>query len=169
MKQCFTCKQVLPATSFSKKTMSKDGLRSNCKQCMSVRSRQYYQNNKEKHAAYGRVYRLKHKQIIKEKSRLKRLANKEQIRERTKQWKRATREKIITHYGGKCICCGEKEYKFLALDHKNGGGAQHKKQVGRSASFLNWIVRNNYPDIIQILCHNCNQAKGAWGICPHQQ
>lgn len=85
-----------------------------------------------------------------------------------KKWKRDCRLKIINHYGGKCICCGEEEYKFLSIDHINGGGNKHKQEVGRSNSFLRWIIKNNYPNFLQILCHNCNQAKGAWGKCPHE-
>ena len=83
--------------------------------------------------------------------------------------RRKLREKIIQHYGGKCQCCGETEYKFLSFDHIEGGGNKHKKIVGRSEKFLRWIMNNNYPDILQILCHNCNQAKGAWGKCPHEE
>lgn len=78
------------------------------------------------------------------------------------------REEILKQYGGKCTCCGELEYKFLAFDHINGGGNKHKILVGRGEKFLRWIVKNNYPSILQILCHNCNQAKGAWGKCPHE-
>lgn len=78
------------------------------------------------------------------------------------------RQSIITHYGGECKCCGQSEPKFLSLDHINGGGKKHKELVGRSEKFLRWIIKNNYPNILQILCHNCNQAKGAWGRCPHE-
>jgi hypothetical protein len=30
---------------------------------------------------------------------------------------------MLSAYGGKCVCCGESEYKFLAIDHINGGGS----------------------------------------------
>lgn len=81
---------------------------------------------------------------------------------------RELRRSIIIKYGGKCKCCGEAELKFLAFDHINGGGRKHKELVGQNEKFLRWIVNNKYPSLLQILCHNCNQAKGAWGICPHQ-
>lgn len=83
--------------------------------------------------------------------------------------RRKTRSKIIQKYGGKCICCGESEEKFLSFDHVDGGGNKHRKSVGRSMKFLRWILNNNYPKTIQLLCHNCNQAKGAWGKCPHEE
>ena len=33
-----------------------------------------------------------------------------------------------------------------------------------------WIMANNYPNGFQILCHNCNFAKGHSkdGKCPHE-
>lgn len=31
-----------------------------------------------------------------------------------------------------------------------------------------WLRRNNYPNGFQVLCHNCNMAKGFYGKCPHQ-
>ena len=82
------------------------------------------------------------------------------------------RMQILTHYGGNppiCKCCGEKEIKFLAIDHIDGFGNAHKRKVGHSDKFYNWIKKNNYPPTLQILCHNCNMAKGFYGKCPHQE
>ncbi len=31
-----------------------------------------------------------------------------------------------------------------------------------------WIINNGYPDYLQILCLNCNKAKGSYGKCPHE-
>jgi len=80
---------------------------------------------------------------------------------------RKLRKEIITHYGARCVCCGEVIYEFLTLDHKDGGGGKHKEAVGRGCSFLYWIKRNNFPATIQVLCFNCNCGKGALGVCPH--
>ena len=35
----------------------------------------------------------------------------------------------------------------------------------------NWIIKNNFPDYFQILCQNCNFAKGMKknnNKCPHE-
>ena len=32
-----------------------------------------------------------------------------------------------------------------------------------------WLVTNNFPKGFQILCSNCNFAKGVLGKCPHQK
>jgi hypothetical protein len=79
------------------------------------------------------------------------------------------RAKIINHYGAKCICCGEVVTEFLELDHVNSNGAEHRKLIGKNSETLcRWIVSNNYPSIIQLLCSNCNRAKSHYGTCPHQ-
>lgn len=73
-------------------------------------------------------------------------------------------------YGGYvCKCCGETEPRFLSIDHVNGGGNEHRKQIGKGYGIFLWLKRNGYPNGFRILCHNCNlgrQANG--GICPHE-
>jgi len=54
----------------------------------------------------------------------------------------------------------------MSLDHINGGGVAHRKE--RGIPLTQWLVRNGYPDGFRVLCHNCNQALGAYGYCPHQ-
>jgi hypothetical protein len=81
------------------------------------------------------------------------------------------RRTVIEHYGGKCSCCGEFEYKFLSIDHINGKGNQHRLEVGgnKKSPILRWLIKNNFPKEFQILCHNCNMAKGCYGVCPHKE
>jgi hypothetical protein len=81
--------------------------------------------------------------------------------------RRKSRQKCITHYGGKCECCGETIYEFLAIDHINGGGNKHRAEQSRP-SIVNWLSVNKFPEGFRILCHNCNSAIGYYGYCPHQ-
>lgn len=82
---------------------------------------------------------------------------------------RNLKNKIIENYGGKCKCCGESNIAFLSIDHINNDGAKHRKKIGKGASFYFWLKRNNYPkNNFQVLCYNCNCAKGFTGKCPHQ-
>ena len=80
-----------------------------------------------------------------------------------------------------CNCCGLNEYlDFLALDHIMGrvemDSMPELVAIGYSSTLENnklkdWIIRNNFPDGFQILCHNCNFAKGYPrnnGKCPHE-
>ena len=80
--------------------------------------------------------------------------------------------KIISHYGGKCVCCGETHPEFLNLHHLNMDG---KKQIMEAFkvnyrpvhAFYKLIIRNKYPKDLVLLCWNCHQATHAYGICPH--
>lgn len=73
------------------------------------------------------------------------------------------------YYIAKCVCCGESEPMFLAIDHINGGGSKERKTLKNAGTnFYRHIVKNGYPKNYRILCHNCNQAKGYYGRCPHE-
>lgn len=73
---------------------------------------------------------------------------------------------VFNHYGYKCACCGESEFYFLSIDHINGGGSQHRRDI-KGPLYL-WLIRNNFPSGFQTLCYNCNLAKGHHGFCPHK-
>ena len=80
------------------------------------------------------------------------------------------RLEVLTHYGGnppRCGCCGENHLQFLGIDHINGGGSKHRREFKIGGSFYPWLRQNNYPIGYQVLCHNCNLAKGFYGACPH--
>jgi hypothetical protein len=81
----------------------------------------------------------------------------------------ALKDVVYAHYGGyRCACCGVTEKPFLTLDHPDGSGYQMRKnKVYRSWPYY-WIVKNGFPEKLQVLCWNCNcgrQRNG--GICPH--
>lgn len=95
----------------------------------------------------------------------------QQQRDKQKQWRKHTKQTIISYYGGKCACCGENRIEFLSIDHIDGGGAEHRRSLGRNGrgtSFYKWIMDNNYPQELQVLCFNCNLSLGFHGYCPHQ-
>lgn len=83
------------------------------------------------------------------------------------------RLQVIRHYSNgtmSCACCGESHEQFLAIDHVNGGGGKHRKEIGKGGDkFVRWLLRNNLPDGYQILCHNCNCSRGYYGYCPHDK
>lgn len=91
---------------------------------------------------------------------------------RTKRQHDARRLKALQHYSGAdvpfCACCGESQVEFLALDHINGGGARHRRGGQSASSIALWVQRHGFPPGFQVLCHNCNLAKGFYGVCPHQ-
>ncbi len=80
----------------------------------------------------------------------------------------ATRIEVIKHYGGKCVCCDESNLGFLTIDHINGGGTQHRKELGGGTAFYLWLLRHNFPPGYQVMCYNCNCGRALHdGICPH--
>lgn len=82
---------------------------------------------------------------------------------------------VFTHYSNgrpTCACCGEDRHiQFLSIDHIDGGGAKHRKEIGIGSGirFYFWLRRSCYPPGFQVLCHNCNQGKWAYGVCPHNE
>lgn len=101
------------------------------------------------------------------------ITGREKIKEYNRRRNQARRISCLIAYSGTephCACCGEKHLEFLAIDHINGGGNKHRRDNKLSSGdhFFRWLQQNNYPEGFQVLCHNCNQAKGYYGKCPHQ-
>lgn len=79
------------------------------------------------------------------------------------------RKLALSRYGEICQCCGEHRNEFLAIDHLNGCSKELRKIQGGGTSLYRWLKRNGFPDGYQVLCHNCNMAKGLYGLCPHKK
>ena len=89
-------------------------------------------------------------------------------------WRERVKKEVIGHYGSVCKCCGESHLAFLTLDHKNGDGAEHRRQLKLiykrdiGSRIYQWCRKNGYPDLFQVLCWNCNCGRRCnGGICPH--
>lgn len=91
------------------------------------------------------------------------------------QAKRKRREiglEVLAYYGGKCACCGEATVEFLSIDHIDGSGAAHRRADKNCIDIKLWLWRRNFPKGFQVLCMNCNHAKGRRngnGKCPHKR
>jgi len=74
---------------------------------------------------------------------------------------------VINHYtNGVNTCqwqdCNINDLDMLVVDHVNDNGAEHRRKIGNGGtSTINWIIRNNFPEGFQILCHNHNYKKEA--------
>jgi hypothetical protein len=93
------------------------------------------------------------------------------IRANSKRWLLRIRNEVLIFYSEnppKCKCCGENTYEFLSIDHINGGGSKQKREILGSRNIYSWLRHNNFPEGYQVLCHNCNLAKGFYGKCPHE-
>jgi hypothetical protein len=86
---------------------------------------------------------------------------------RKRERERALRRKVLAAYGHMCGCCGEERAEFLALHHVNHDGAEQRRLLGQGNHVSWWAVRNDFPDTLELLCHNCNEALGLYRHCPH--
>lgn len=83
-----------------------------------------------------------------------------------RKYRRKIRRRVLDHYGRKCVCCGETTEEFLAVDHIERRIKGEKRKGGYA--FYLWLIKNDFPEGFQVLCHNCNLAKGYYGCCPHK-
>ena len=112
--------------------------------------------------------------------------------DKTARYTLSLRMKVFPHYSKRhsnsdvpcCNCCGEySNMEFLAIDHILGKKVMDTipelieldySSKMKKTKLLNWIKNNNYlsnleTDYFQILCHNCNVAKGVYKKCPHEK
>lgn len=95
-------------------------------------------------------------------------ANPEKKRLMVLRSKLRLRSELFTAYGGKCQCCGETRWQLLCIDHINGGGNGHRRQLKElGTTVFAWLRKNGYPPGYRVLCHNCNMSIAFWGSCPH--
>jgi len=119
----------------------------------------------------GKEYQERHKEYAKEW----RKKNKAKFNQTQQKNYVQLKIDVLTHYSGgipKCKCCGERGIPFLTIDHINGDGAKHRREIDPEKKmggngFYYWLKKNNYPPGFQILCANCNFAKRNFDSCPH--
>lgn len=138
-KRCARCGETKERDGFSRCARAADGLQAYCKACRKEIAVAHYAG-----------------------------AGGEKKRARSVALHREQREAVIAHYGGRCACCGESEYQFLAIDHERGDGADHRRSDTGALSIIWWLRRNGMPSGFRVLCHNCNMARGFYGYCPHE-
>ncbi len=177
---CNVCQRSLPLTHefFYHNRSRPGGLSYSCRECQRKRNRAWNAKNK------GRCRASAHERAARYPERRKKLA---QVRWKQKrgqllrdhaEWyarhgrsqRQQKRLRVLTAYSGDpahCVCCGETEVAFLALDHINGGGHKHRKEIGRS--IYDWAIDNDFPPVLRVLCHNCNMARAYYGSCPHEK
>ena len=82
------------------------------------------------------------------------------------------KDEVFAHYGANCDCCNESTSAFLAIDHIEGNGRQHRQSVvsgGGSNAFYRWLITEGFPEGFRVLCHNCNVGRFVnGGTCPHE-
>lgn len=158
-----------------------DGVRCydrHCKSCNKRRLHEWSMEHKEHRKEQNREYRENNIQklneyrdryysdpVHKERKRVRRqIGHKLQV---LSLWNEAL------NFFGPCACCGESRREFLSIDHINGDGKEKRKKGEQTGwSLLNKFRLSGWPVELKkeyrILCHNCNQAYGQFGYCPHK-
>jgi len=105
--------------------------------------------------------------------------NRPRLSKRGKEIRKKTKLDVYTHYSNgvpKCACCGVSGIEFLTVDHIIPKLEMKKDQKMIEIGYMSyatghrlnqWLVAKNFPKGFQILCYNCNFAKGVFGDCPH--
>ena len=141
--------------------------------------------NKERINKQQRESRAKNPEYYRQKDKERRLRNPEKHRESARKYHNTTakpkfeeiKNEVFSYYSLKlsdsktpcCNCCGESfSINFLALDHIDGRKSMGHKPSHTGIKIYREILKNDFPDGFQILCHNCNTAKFQLGTCPHE-
>jgi len=138
-KFCGGCNQERPVEAFGKRVKSKDGLQTQCKECMYKAQRVWLKKRPEKTVEYNAIARKRMKQRYIEDS-----GHRERVKARVRAWKQLHPEQrkntdrrawLKNAYGltlaqfetkchvqnNKCGCCGE-ELKKPCVDHDHVTG-----------------------------------------------
>ena len=62
-----------------------------------------------------------------------------------------------------CVMCGESRLACLSIDHIDGGGVSHRKELNAYGyRFYKRLKKDNYPKGYQTLCMNCQFVKAVY-------
>jgi hypothetical protein len=123
-------------------------------------------------SAAARAYRAANLAKVRKQVAAHYRRNAGRIKARAASRSRDYRLMVLRHYSEGspvCACCGERHIEFLCVDHVNGGGNRHRKEIGGGSRTFLWLIRQGFPAGFRVLCHNCNSAIGHYGYCPHSR
>ena len=134
---------------------------------------QYRETHKEEIKAKGRRYAKWRRETYPEKVKANKAKSNgkhsAEISANKRHGRQLAKIAVFEAYGGAvCACCGEKHLEFLSIDHINGGGTEHRRNIWKGSGFYSWLKQQGYPLGFRVLCFNCNLALGFFGYCPHQ-
>lgn len=90
-------------------------------------------------------------------------------RERQAKYRDNVKKLCILYYSNGTMRCtnpdcrvlgGMDDLRALSIDHPNGEGAKHRKEIKSPGNaFYRWLIRNNFPPSFTCLCMNCQWIK----------
>lgn len=157
---CAQCKTDKPLDDFPKHAKKPLGRSYTCKECTKPQMKAWYAVNRLEVLARYPFDRVKHAAWREQQT------EKWWDERRGKQRKHAAalKEEVLSHYsGGECKCawCGCQEIVVLSLDHiDNSGGQKRRNGEPGGNNFYRKLKSEGFPVGYQVLCFNCNWAKG---------
>ncbi len=118
--------------------------------------------NPEDRKAYIKRWRAENRDKVSIYKKIWRERNPDKAKTGERRRNRNRRLRVIDYYSNntrRCARCGFGNIRALTIDHINGGGNAHRRQIGTGNRFYCWLIRNNCPAGFQILCENCNRIK----------
>lgn len=120
----------------------------------------------ERFKGYIQKYKETHLEELREKARVRDRANRADPVAKTRLKANAWRNKVklkklvVEKYSNgtmACAMCMEQRLPCLSIDHIDGGGNAHRKEIRKSAgeSFYRWLKSENFPPGFRVLCMNC--------------
>ena len=127
--------------SYNKKASDKYYLKNREKKLEEMK--ECYYRNRKKRLEYRKKYSTSHK---KEESEY----NKKNKKEKHNKLKNI----VYSHYGNKCQWsdCDCVDPDMFQIDHTNGGGRKHYKEIRTSTNLYKWLIDNNFPRLSISLC-----------------
>lgn len=77
----------------------------------------------------------------------------------------ARKTRVLSKYGGSCVCCGFSNFAYLSIDHVEADGKVHRQEAGTSI----YACLDSEPadfSRFQVLCVACNARKSCKKSCP---
>lgn len=69
------------------------------------------------------------------------------------------RDEVFAAYGGyQCSLCPCCDPDVMEIDHVDGGGNKHRREIGQSALYA-WLKSNGFPAGFRVLCPTCNKKE----------
>jgi hypothetical protein len=157
-KRCAGCGLVKVIVEYLRNSRTPVGRMKRCRDCMGLKrkERKARAGSLEQRRAWEKAYYARHREPELARSKVR---------------NDALRAEVLAAYGRRCVCCGETTAEFLSIDHVNGRGTKHLKELNLTGrAFYLWLKRQSFPqDEYRLLCHNCNIARGHHGQCPHER
>lgn len=86
-------------------------------------------------------------------------------KEKYKDYRMQVKLDAMEAYGGpQCSLCPCDDVEILEIDHIDGGGNEHRREIGKGHlgagsgyNFYLWLRQNAYPKGFRVLCPSCNK------------